>query len=72
MINQFYLKNHAPKLLYRIQYHGPLSLGPFSYVKVLSLAREGAWEGGAGGGAAAPVGADPTDPGQPAGDASGR
>ncbi|DAA30896.1 TPA: ubiquitin specific peptidase 17-like [Bos taurus] len=39
---------------------------------VLFYAREGAWEGGAGGGAAAPVGADPTDPGQPAGDASGR
>ena len=39
---------------------------------VLFYAREGAWEGGAGGGAAAPVGADPTEPGQPAGDASGR
>ncbi|XP_070638164.1 ubiquitin carboxyl-terminal hydrolase 17-like protein 13 [Bos indicus] len=39
---------------------------------VLFYAREGAWEGGAGGGAAAPVGADPTDPGQPAADASGR
>ncbi|XP_017900442.1 PREDICTED: ubiquitin carboxyl-terminal hydrolase 17-like protein 13 [Capra hircus] len=39
---------------------------------VLFYAREGAWEGGAGGGAAAPLGADPADPGQPAGDASGR
>ncbi|XP_055417882.1 ubiquitin carboxyl-terminal hydrolase 17-like protein 6 [Bubalus kerabau] len=39
---------------------------------VLFYAREGAWEGGAGRGAAAPVGADPTDPGQPAGDAGGR
>ncbi|XDC54390.1 hypothetical protein R6Z07M_005572 [Ovis aries] len=39
---------------------------------VLFYAREGAWEGGAGGGAVAPLGADPTDPGQPAGDASGR
>ncbi|KAI4574372.1 hypothetical protein MJT46_003651 [Ovis ammon polii x Ovis aries] len=38
---------------------------------VLFYAREGAWEGGAGGGAVAPLGADPTDPGQPAGDASG-
>ena len=39
---------------------------------VLFYAREGAWEGGAWRGAVAPVGADPTDPGQPAGDASGR
>lgn len=39
---------------------------------VLFYAREGALEGGAGRGAAAPLGADPTDPGQPAGDASGR
>ena len=39
---------------------------------VLFYAREGAWEGGAGRGAVAPVGANPTDPGQPAGDAGGR
>ena len=39
---------------------------------VLFYAGEGAWEGGSGRGAAAPVGADPTDPGQPAGDAGGR
>ena len=39
---------------------------------VLFYSWEGVWEGGPGGGPAAPVGADPTDPGQPAGDASGR
>ena len=39
---------------------------------VLFYALEGAWEGGDGGGAAAPIRADPTDPQQPAGDASGR
>ncbi|XP_043318318.1 ubiquitin carboxyl-terminal hydrolase 17-like protein 6 [Cervus canadensis] len=47
---------------------------------VLFHSREGAWQGGAGGGAAAPLTADPTHPGEPdpsgpgepAGDASGR
>ena len=47
---------------------------------VLFYSREGAWQGGAGGGAAAPLTADPTHPGEPdpsgpgepAGAASGR
>ena len=47
---------------------------------VLFYSREGAWQGAAGGGAAAPLAADPTHPGEPdpagpwepAGDASGR
>ena len=39
---------------------------------VLFYSREAAWEGGAGGGTAAALTADPAGPGEPAGDASGR
>ena len=39
---------------------------------VLFYAWESGWEGGAGGGSAALLWADPTEPGQPVGDANGR